>query len=394
MDLEISIDDLGRFSGSPCHIGSIDATHTTCGGQGSQATSCLFENMCDDATNQNAMHARLAEVKDNGDGTATLIYKANLADYHYAVYGKLTNPVNFCADFKVGDRVFIYTAAGQLVCDTPALSATQYLGSESFSWADHGFPEAGTGTVEKRSVTVDMASINMAAIAGLDLRDNHHRTDNKVLVDNMSQASNGFKFDNCKFQNIRSRGLLIKASGGTIQNCTFRNFGMSCAAILYEIWWGESGVTENMLVDRNLIDHTGFFENRDNYSPISIEGLGQSVDEDYLLYKNITISNNRIINRTTNYAVYINSAKDVKIINNYFGEFVGNDFTNHTEAPESASAPKPVIHINGAMNVEISGNRYPLTGSIQDQIVAERNKNVYGSDVELDGIPLIPDRLN
>jgi hypothetical protein len=70
---------------------------------------------------------------------------------------------------------------------------------------------------------------------------------------------------------------------------------------------------------------------------------------------------------------------------------VGNDFGQFPEDPESMDNPKPVIHINGAMNVEISGNRFPETEFIQFQVVAERNKNVFGSDVEMDGFPLIPD---
>jgi hypothetical protein len=212
----------------------------------------------------------------------------------------------------------------------------------------------------------------------------------------MSQASNGFVFDNCKFQNIRSHGLLIKSSEGKILNCTFRNIGMSCGAILYEIYWGESGVTENMVIDRNLFDHTGYFNNIDLYATVSITGLGSSVEEDYLCYKNIVISNNKIINRTTDYAVYVNSAKDIKILNNDFGPFVGNNFTSHPEEPDSPDFPRPLIHINGAMNVEISGNKYPnpdLAG--MDYVVAERNKNVYGSDVSYDGTvdgeSLIPD---
>jgi hypothetical protein len=206
----------------------------------------------------------------------------------------------------------------------------------------------------------------------------------------MNMASNGFVFDNCRFQNIRSRGLLIKSSEGKILNCTFRNIGMSCGAILYEIYWGESGVTENMLVDRNLFDHTGYFKNQDLYATVSITGLGSSVEEDYLCYKNIVISNNKMINRTTDYAVYVNSAKDVKIINNDFGPFVGNDFGKYPEPGDNPN--RPVIHINGAMNIEISGNKYPdqdIIGS--EYVVAERNKNVFGADVEFDGLPLIPD---
>ena len=395
VNLEIEVDDLGRFRGSPAHIGSIDATHTTRCGEGSKATFCLFENMCDDATNQNATHGRLDEVIVNDDNTITLIYKGNFSEYSCSVnkWQPIGQPSGFCYNFKVGDRVYVYTSTGQLVCDTPALSITSVVDTVNFEWKDHGFPKStAKGQVERRKVTVAADAVNLKALEGFNLKDNHWSSTNKVLIDNMSMSSNGFVFDNCKFQNIRSRGLLIKASGGTIQNCTFRNIGMSCGAILYEIYWGESGVTEDMLVDRNLFDHTGYFKNHDLYATIAVVGLGASVQEDFLLYKNITITNNKIINRTTDYAVYINSAKDVVIENNDFGPFVGNNFTNHPEEPDTYESPRPVIHINGAMNVKIAGNKYPNPDVLGiDYVVAEKNKNIYGSDVELDGSPLIPD---
>ncbi len=388
VDLEIEIDELGRFRGSPCHIGSIDATHTVSCAQGSQATFCLFENMCDDATNQGHFHGRIHEVVDNRDGTTTLIYKGTFSTYSYDNHYYAAS--DYCADFAVGDRVFVYSPTGQLICDTEALTKTLGAGTLTIDWAAEGIID-DTSTTTLKKVTVKTEAINFAALEGFNLADNRHENTHKVRIDNMSQASNGFTFDNCKFQNIRSRGLLVKASDGAIKNCTFRNIGMACAAILFEVRYSESGITENMVIDRNLFDHTGYFKNQDLYATVSIYGLGSSVAEDYLLYKNIAITNNKIINRTTDYAIYINSAKDITVENNYFGEFVGNNFTDHTEAPESKENPKPVIHINGAMNVKIAGNRFPETGTVQTQIVAERNKNIYGADVEKNGEPLIPD---
>jgi hypothetical protein len=67
VSLEVTKDTQGRFRGSPAHIGSVDATHVVACAEGSQATSCVFENMCDDATNQHAHHSRLADVRDMGD---------------------------------------------------------------------------------------------------------------------------------------------------------------------------------------------------------------------------------------------------------------------------------------------------------------------------------------
>ena len=379
VSMEVYQDELGRYRGSPCHIGSIAATPTTRCAHGSVCIACLFENMCDDGTNQNHTHGRIAAMTDNGDGTTTVLYKGCLSMYSYNYRGRENFKEHtcggLCAPFSAGDRVYVYNSAGQLVCDTPALTATV---EEPAAIA----PEYGT-KMPMRSVTVATAAVNFKALEGYDLSRNtpDDRPGDKVLIDNMSLASNGFIFDNVLVRNIRSRGLLIKASESKIVNCSFKNIGMSCAAILYEIFWGESGVTENMLVARNLFDHTGYFRNIDRYAPISVEGLGSRVDEDYLLYKNIIITDNVIKNRTTDYAVYINSAKGVVIKNNDFGTV--NELGNKYERD---------IHLNGAMNIEIADNTYsnpaitPETG-----ILAEHVKNIYGSDVVVDGKVLYPD---
>ena len=389
VNLEVSVDEEGRFRGSPARIGSIDATHTTRCGEGSKATSCLFENMCDDGTNQNATHGRIHRVTENGDGTTTIVYKGNLSQYSHQWGNR--KPGGYCADFKVGDRVYVYTSGGQLVCDTPALSQTAEEGTIPV-------PEYGTET-GTYSVKVKTEAVNLRALEGYNLDANGWESKDKVLIDNMSQASNNFVFDNCLVRNIRSRGLLIKASGGKILHCTFKNVGMACAAILYEIFWGESGVTEDMLVAHNIFDHTGYYNHglagvwQDRYAAISVEGLGSSVQEDYLLYKDIRIEDNIIKNRTTDYAVYINSAKNVSIKRNVFGAFIGHGgLSDPTSVPESRENPKPAIHLNGAMNVEISDNIYAWDNRpAHAYVVAEHIKNVYGSDVTADGNPAFPD---
>lgn len=387
ISLEIYEDELGRFRGSPCHIGSIDATHTMRCGQGSVAICCLFEHMCDDGTNQNHTHARLADIVDNGDGTSTVFYKGMHPMFFYNCRGreKCREHIcdGYCSDFKTGHRVYIYTSGGQLVCDTPALSETVSEGKRIAQ-------EYGT-EYELKSVRIATDAVNHKALIGYDLTKNtpEDGPGEKVMVDNMSLASNGFLFDNTVVRGTRSRGLLVKASGGKIINCTFEHVGMSCVAILYEIYWGESGVTENMEVRNNLFDHTGYFAlrdyrytNVDRYAPISIEGLGSSVDEDYLLYKNIHFEGNVIKNRTTKYAVYVNSAKDISLINNDFGSVneIGNHFTSD-------------VFINGAMNIELSGNTYSYKDAArEDSVKVAHIKNVFGSDVTRDGKPIFEDQ--
>ena len=379
ISFELSIDELGRFRGSPCHIGSIDATHTMRCGQGSIATFCLFENMCDDGTNQNHQHARLAALTDNGDGTATVLYKGMQPMFFYNCRGreKCREHIcdGYCYPFTEGQRVYVYTSGGQLVCDTPALTDTVDEGT--------GIAQEYGTEFKLYSVKVKSEDVNFKALESYDLSKNtpEDGPGEKVMVDNMSRASNGFVFDNTVVRNIRSRGLLVKASEARIENCTLENIGKSCIAILYEIFWGESGVTENTLIKNNLFDHTGFFDNVKYYAPISIRGLGSSVDEDYLLYKNIRIEGNVIKNRTTDYAVYVNSAKDIEIINNDLGRenTLGNEFLQD-------------IYVEGAMNIEISGNKFSKEGANPSEMIrAEKFKNIFGTDVTENGAPLLKD---
>ena len=379
ISFEMSIDELGRFRGSPCHIGSIDATHTMRCGQGSVATFCLFENMCDDGTNQNHQHARLASLTDNGDGTSTVLYKGMQPMFFYNCRGRESCKEHicdgYCYPFTKGQRVYVYTSGGQLVCDTEALTDTVDEGT--------GIAQEYGTEFKLYSVKVKTEAVNFKALEGYDLSKNtpEDGPGEKVMVDNMSRASNGFIFDNTVVRNIRSRGLLVKASEARIENCTLENIGMSCIAILYEIFWGESGVTENTVIRNNLFDHTGFFDNVKYFAPISIHGLGSSVDEDYLLYKNIVLEGNVVKNRTTDYAVYVNSAKDIKIIGNDLGR--ENDLGNVYEHD---------IYIEGAMNVEISGNKYSKDGvSPADLVRAEKIKNIYGADVTENGVTVIKD---
>ena len=373
VSLEVSVDEKGRFRGSLPHIGSIDATHATYCAEGSQITSSLFENMCDDGTNQNSAHGRLSELIDNGDGTVTVVYKGNLSQFTYGRLKAEAGFNRFCATFREGDRVFIYTSAGQLVCDTPALSA-----GEEYDSIPVNHPTIKGKEVNRFTLKIRKDAINYAALEGFDLTDDSHEPDHKVLIDNMSRASNYFRMDNMMVQGSRSRGLLIKASGGVIRNCTFRNIAKVAVAIVYEIFWGESGVSEDLVIENNLIDHTSYSPNKSIYKhiPIDIMGLGgQSIEEDYLLYKNIRIAGNKFINRVTTqypYAIYVQAARDVEILDNDFdGEVVEGD------------APAQAVLLSGAMNLTLSGNKYPAycAGNPALIVEGEHYKNIGGADI-------------
>ena len=101
-----------------------------------------------------------------------------------------------------------------------------------------------------------------------------------------------------------------------------------------------------------------------------------------MLYKNIIITDNVIRNRTTDYAVYVNSAQGVVIRN--------NDFGTVNEDGRSFVAD---IHLNGAMNIEISDNIYSNPNTARrDAIVVEHIKHVFGTDVTENGETMFPDQ--
>ncbi len=366
VNLELSVDEWGNYRGSPSHIGSIDATHVIACAGGSQIISCLFEDMCDDGTNQKSRHGRLAEFRDNGDGTTTVVYKGNLSETKVR-RGDMT-ATGFPADFRAGDRVYIYTAAGRLVCDAKALSATEK--GETLPSTLNGLP------IERRTVTIPTDTINFAALQGYDLSDDNYLSDHKILVDNMTRSSNGFLMDNTMIKNTRSRGLLIKSSDGVIKNCTFRNNSKCGVAIIYEIYWGESGISENIRVENNLFDNTSYStapQLRYRHAPLVIAGIGGgTVDEEYLAYKNIEILGNKFINRNLHvnrYAIYAQAVKGLRICGNDFGV-----------APEGSDELPEAVCLMGAANVEISDNVYAPGLAPAQAITGTPWQDLHGTD--------------
>ena len=378
---EVYIDTLGRYRGGQPLICSSDATHIPGCIKGVDATSCLLESMCDDGSNQRSSSSRLAGVEDNGDGTTTLYYKGSVSEIYCLNFFDESNPrprPSLCQPISKGDRVLIYTGTGVTFCDTKALTSEVAVEDYDFIISPEGkTPRHYYDTVKK--FTVATSALNMAAIEGFDLSDNHYDIKNKVLVDNLSRNSAGFHFDNVLVRNTRSRGILVKTVGATIENCTFQNLGHTGVLLSVEFVWGESSVSQDVKVTNCLFDNVGFinkgFANK-TLAPVAIKGLSSTVSEEALLYKNILIEGNKFINNQNNYAVTVNSAQNVKIANNVFDEAVGED-KDH---------PHLVIDVETAMNIEISDNTYSkYLESASQGVTAKNYKNVFGTDISLEG---------
>jgi hypothetical protein len=183
---------------------------------------------------------------------------------------------------------------------------------------------------------------------------------------------------------VRAKDLDSGASRGyvdglTVTNCTFRNNAKCGVAIIYEIYWGESGMSENLKIERNLFDNTSYSDAdqvRYQHAPLIIMGLGGGrVEEDYLLYKNIDIIGNKFINRNVHvnpYAIYLQAVRDVVIEGNDFGTFEGESEDNFAGA----------IGFNGAMNIKIENNTYSEYVALEQNFFGGFYKNVYGADVD------------
>jgi hypothetical protein len=64
---------------------------------------------------------------------------------------------------------------------------------------------------------------------------------------------NGFVIDRCTFGSNRSRGILIKASHGTITNCTIQGSQIVGILVSPEWWWLESGSSSDLVISGNSI---------------------------------------------------------------------------------------------------------------------------------------------
>lgn len=367
VDLKISRDALGRYRGCPSIVGSVDAFHIMGTKKGVDIVSSILEQMDDDGSNQRSASSRLHSLTDNGDGSATFVYKTCLAEYYYKAGG---GPGG-CVPFSRGDKVFAYNSKGMLVCETEALSDSEELEPIKFTIGEKNY------SAKRYKITVPSKDVNFAALDGFDLSDNGYLMDNKILVDNLSRNSVNFVFDNVTVRNTRSRGVLFKSRDVTVKHSTFKNLAHTGLLLSIESEWGESTVGCNATIKNCIIDHVGFINNYNFYlplAPISIVGFGNTVSENNLLYKNILIEGNRFINNAHDYFIHIQAARDVRIINNTFEP----GLREHQEFHQN------VFNIDTAMNIEISGNNYSkYLGNIADGITAKNYKNVYGTDITL-----------
>lgn len=319
-------DSKGRLRGPAPYLSTCDATHSTNMRRGPAVVNCLFEKMTDDATNISGEFGKVT-----GYDTAARKLTYTLGDNFYQ---------GLPANFRAGDTAVLFTRAGELLAEAVVTEEPVSTGYQVYTLTLDRDVEIKSGT----------------------------------LIENASANGAGFVFENCLVDTTRSRGFLLKASDGQIKNCTIRNVGMAAILVKPEIdeVWNECGYVQDLEILNNVFENTGFYNSARKSTPVTICGDGQfTTDPAFLMHRNILIQNNIFRDRNAENALYINAAQAVRVLNNDFGTRKG------TAAQEGTA---PGVFIDGACDVEVSDNLYPLD-TTQKVRLSAKTRRIYGTDV-------------
>lgn len=306
-------------------ISTCDATHSTNVRHGIQVTNSLFEYMNDDGANVNGTYGN---VTGFDAGTKRLAFQP-------------TTPYNTTvAEIRQGDKLRIMTNDGRLLLDTTAAEA----GSGGSVILSEGFVMPSNAT---------------------------------VIVQNLSASGSGFRYENCVIRNNRSRGLLLQGLDGNVSNCTLENNGMAGILISATLKddFSECGFVENLEINQNLIRGNGYYGAQKKYSAITVMSDSASVDDPCCQnHRNITIQNNAIEDRYSQYAIYVSGARQAEILDNVWGA------RNVSLNPAYPNDTAPSAFIDGATDIEVSGNMYPAGTEIK-VILSSKVANIHGTDL-------------
>ncbi len=323
---------------------------------------------------------------DNCGITVHTNYDTN--DLHYGTgTGKCRQCGFDCTDadqdhFADNDKkAYVLTQIESNVSYDPATSTLSY---KMYAW---NHQTGGPYTIEYRtiikSVLVNTSDVDFDAFEGRDLTDNDFFMYEKILCDNLSLNSAHVTFDNVLMREYRARGVLAKTYDVTVKNCTFRNVLKTGVLLSIETSWGESTVPKDITIENCWFDHTGDINTKDDlhFCGVSLMGLGDitgkvTVSERTLPARNINIIGNKFDGVNSNYVISISAAKDITIKDNVF-------ILRDKLEDDKYDTPR-VLFINGAMDIEVSGNTFENIGDqpLSKLMIGWNYKNLHGSDVD------------
>jgi hypothetical protein len=120
----------------------------------------------------------------------------------------------------------------------------------------------------------------------------------------------GFKILNCQLGNCRSRGILVKADNGLIENCAISGCGRSAISIGPEYYWGEADYSRNVTVRGNTLRNNVL--NGSEAGTVFVHGDGAIGNG------NIAITGNLFDGNYGQIAVYVEDTDGIQIDENRF----------------------------------------------------------------------------
>jgi hypothetical protein len=293
--------------------------------------------------------------------------------------------------FKPGDKMVIYTIDGRLVLIAHAMTATveaHQLKNDPELIAAGGRPTFQTYHVKVKIEEYHPESLDPFRAYLDEYTDdrnavmdsvgyNGYDPKYKVFVHQSGYACDGALLDNVKYSCGKSNAAHVRVLDATIKNCTFEHLGSCAVKAQYNDYWGESAIVQDMLIENNLISHTGFkFEYNKvmkNWSSIVIDAPGELDLNANPLYRNVTIRGNVFKNRSTDYAMFLDSISNLVIENNDFGR---------TKDMVGVGGKNVSMYLRNCVTAKIEGNTYPNpTMPVKMSIDIANDKGLTGKDV-------------
>jgi hypothetical protein len=177
-----------------------------------------------------------------------------------------------------------------------------------------------------------------------------------------SKASNpmhdgaNFKIIHCTLGNCRSRGILVKADHGLIEDCTISGCGMSAVSIGPEYYWGEADYCWDVIVRGNKLASNVL--NGSSAGVVFVHGDGAIGN------RNITIADNLFDRNYSQIGIHVEDTDGVQI--------TGNTFV--TSAIALPGKSRTVVDLQSSKDIQLNGNR--VQGAGTGDILAHVGKDV------------------
>ena len=162
----------------------------------------------------------------------------------------------------------------------------------------------------------------------------------------------GYKIIGCRLGNTRSRGILVKADGGLIEDNVIENCGMSAISLGPEYYWNEADYVKDLTVSGNILRGNGRFGG--NAGAVFIHGDGALGNRDITLTGNTFASN-------YDRDIQVEWANRVSVS--------GNHLTGAAAWPASLAPQSPIV-LAHCRNVILRGNIVRHASAYKTPLVA------------------------